>query len=55
MLVMLISQGTGEQEMMSSIKKNTVGGLEYLSSCQPCGYIFPIQLNNKNQRGIQFF
>ena len=34
---------------VKGIKKNTVGGLEYLSSCQPCGYIFPIQLNNKNQ------
>lgn len=58
LLVMLISQGVGEQEMTSCIEfeePNKINGLEYFSSCQLCGNFLPNQLTNKNQRGMQFF
>lgn len=55
LLVMLIPQGTEEQDMplcSNKNKMNKINGLEYFSCCQPCGNVLLIQLTNTNQRGV---
>lgn len=59
LLVMLIPQGTEEQDMTlcsnKNKKTNKINGLDYFSSCQPCGNVLLIQLTNTNQRGVFSF